>query len=574
MIAIRVLIGFLILLLSACNEIGSSEDKADINPSYLMKLNSEGEGSVDTPQLESELEESNSKKVIILVRKGITPESVIQEYGGKIEQSYNEMNMAAGSIPLDQIERMTQDSRIVYIEIDKPVELKPTQYIEWGNIKIEAPNALASNFTGKGVKIAVVDTGIATHEDLVIAGGISQVDYTSSYHDDNGHGTHVAGVIGAKDNDRGVTGVAPDSELYAVKVLNQEGEGYASDVIAGIDWSIQNNMDIINLSLGNKTRSPLMEIMINQAVERNIAIVSAAGNDGTIAGIEDNVSYPGRYPNTIAVGAVDQNNRRAEFSSTGSAVEIAAPGVGVLSTYINNSYAKMDGTSTSAPFISGVIALFKQIDPTISFPEIRDKLSRESIDLGDTGRDTWYGFGLVQAPYYFKDIYGHWARGDILTVFKNGWMVGLPDQRFYPSKGLTRAEGAAILVRILGLEEKISTRLQFQDVSTKHWAYEAIRVAYQNGVMVGMTKQDFHPSGNLTREQMVAMLERVFPDEKQLGPIPFTDVSKSRWSYQSVVSMYNMGVISGITPTTFAPKRSVTRAEMAAMLTRISPRLE
>ncbi|MEN2767365.1 S8 family peptidase [Ornithinibacillus xuwenensis] len=557
---------FIVILLSACSNESQQEPARD-NFDNITKLNTAGE---QIPLDNTEAVEH--RKVMILAKSGFRPATIMLEYGGEVEQSYEEMNMVAGLIPVDQLENLKQDARIMHLEIDKPVELKPAQVLDWGGVRLQVPNSLASNFTGSGVKIAVIDTGIAIHEDLKIVNGISLVDYTTSFHDDNGHGTHVAGIIGAKNNAIGVVGVAPDSELYAVKVLDQDGTGYLSDVIAGIDWSIQNGMDIINLSLGSNQASPLLETMINKAVSQNMVIVSATGNEGTAAGDVDTVSYPARYTNVIGVGAVDKTNKRASFSSTGSAVEFVAPGVSILSSYVGNSYARMDGTSSATPYVTGVIALLKQINPTITLQAIRTELRNESIDLGSVGRDSWYGFGLVQAPYYFKDIYGHWARNDILTVYEKQWMVGLPDQYFYPSRALTRAEGAAIISRILGLQQATSGEMPFTDVSIKHWAYQDIRTVYQDGLMVGITPNQFQPGKYLTREQMVVMLSRIFSNQ-QTTRIPFTDVALSRWSYQAIASMYGMGIISGVTPTSFAPAKSVTRAEMAAMLNRISPHL-
>ncbi|NYD11757.1 minor extracellular protease Epr [Clostridium beijerinckii] len=243
--------------------------------------------------------------------------------------------------------------------------------------KIQAPTAWSSSYTGKGVKIGIVDTGIANHEDLSVAGGAAFTSYTTSYLDDNGHGTHVAGIIGAKNNGYGIVGVANEASLYAIKVLGNDGAGYLSDIIAGIDWCITNKMDIINLSLGSSVPSTALQQEVDKAYNQGILVVAAAGNDGTSDGSTDTVDYPAKYSSVIAV---------------------AAPGVNVLSTYLNNKYVSMSGTSMSAPFVTGDLALLKQANPGLSPNKLRAKLNENVIDLGISGKDSWYGYGLIQAP--------------------------------------------------------------------------------------------------------------------------------------------------------------------------------
>ncbi|WP_235426967.1 S8 family peptidase [Cohnella kolymensis] len=244
-----------------------------------------------------------------------------------------------------------------------------------------------------------MDTGIAPHEDLSVTGGASFVSYTASYADDNGHGTHVAGIIGARNNTIGVVGIAPDSSIYAVKALDYDGSGYLSDIIAGIDWSITNRMDLINLSLGSPQDSLTLHQVVDKAYSNGILVVAAAGNNGTANGSGDTLEYPARYESAIAVAAIDSTNQRGYFSATGSKVEVAAPGVNVTSTYLNNSYATMSGTSMATPYVTGNLALIKQANPTLSYTALRSKLDQTVVDLGAAGRDTWYGYGLIQAPY-------------------------------------------------------------------------------------------------------------------------------------------------------------------------------
>jgi minor extracellular protease Epr len=158
-------------------------------------------------------------------------------------------------------------------------------------------------------------------------------------------------------------------------------------------------MDIVNLSLGSTSSSSTLKQVVDKAYSQGVIVVAAAGNSGTSDGVGDNVNYPARYDSVIAVAATDSKDLRATFSSTGSTVEVAAPGVKIISTYLNNQYGYMSGTSMATPYVSGNIALLKQAFPTLSNTELRLKLQEAVVDLGSAGKDSWYGYGLIQAPY-------------------------------------------------------------------------------------------------------------------------------------------------------------------------------
>ncbi|OLN21288.1 hypothetical protein BTO30_15800 [Domibacillus antri] len=239
---------------------------------------------------------------------------------------------------------------------------------------------------------------------MTVAGGGSTVNCTSAYSDDQGHGTHVAGIIGAQNNSFGVKGAAYESELYAVKAFNQDGAAYLSDMIEGIDWSISNGMDIINLSAGTQVESAVLQSVVDQAYASGLLIVAAAGNDGAPDGLEDTVDFPARYSSVIGVGAVDSYFSRASFSSTGPAVEVAAPGVRILSTYLEDQYAYMSGTSMATPYVTGKLALLKQAYPRLTNEELRQVLIEHTQDLGPAGRDPFFGYGLIQASSFTEPI--------------------------------------------------------------------------------------------------------------------------------------------------------------------------
>lgn len=337
-----------------------------------------------------------NERVIVLFKNKVDKNIVVQAKGN-INREYKNVNAIAISVPSAAIKGLKNNPNVAAVETDVKVQVK-AQTLDWGINRTQAPTAWSSSFTGKGIKIAVVDTGIAKHDDLVIAGGASFTSYTTSYNDDNGHGTHVAGIIGARNNGYGTVGIANEADIFAVKVLGSDGSGYLSEIVAGIDWSITNKMDIVNLSLGTAAASTTLQQVVDKAYSQGILVVAAAGNNGTADGLGDTVNYPAKYDSVIAVAATDFSDKRASFSATGSTVEVSAPGVNIQSTYLNNGYAAMSGTSMAAPYAAGNLALIKQANPTLTASELRTKLKESVVDLGTTGRDAWFGYGLIQAP--------------------------------------------------------------------------------------------------------------------------------------------------------------------------------
>jgi subtilisin len=195
-------------------------------------------------------------------------------------------------------------------------------------------------YTGKGVKVGVLDTGIdVDHPDLKVAGGICTMDIENcssgtSYDDDNGHGTHVAGIIAALQNNQGIVGIAPNVELYAIKSLGRGGS--SSTIIAkGIEWAINNNIDILNLSITTTLGPDIMQKFIEVAYDSGMIIVGAAGNEGATRGVQ----YPALYEDVIAISSVNSEKKITATSSTGEKIELAAPGFEITSTYPLDKYA-------------------------------------------------------------------------------------------------------------------------------------------------------------------------------------------------------------------------------------------
>lgn len=348
--------------------------------------------------------QTTSKRYIIKFKTSASNKNqVVQKYEGKFKHEFKHFNVATAEMTTQNVENLKKDSNIDYVEEDNLVKTSAsssTSLANWGINDINAANSWQSGLTGKGIKIAVIDTGAGPHSDLKIAGGANVIagSATTSYSDDNGHGDHVAGIIVGQGINGGVKGVAPDSSLYAVKALDYTGSGYTSDIISGIDWAIDNNMDIISLSLGSSQSSMALQNAVDSAYSKGILIVAAAGNDGNSSGTGTSIEYPANYSSVIAVGAVDSTNTRAYFSSTGGKLEVSAPGVNILSTYLNGGYQQMSGTSMATPFVAGDLALLKQKYPSYSNTQLRQLLDSTARDLGAIGRDSLYGYGLIVAP--------------------------------------------------------------------------------------------------------------------------------------------------------------------------------
>src|SRR3989344_4156151 len=222
------------------------------------------------------------------------------------------------------------------------------QVLPWGIDRVDAELVWPGGNTADPVKVGIIDTGISDkHPDLLtnVKGGVNTINSRKGWNDDNGHGSHVAGIVAAINNTSGVVGAAPATDLYAIKVLGANGSGYLSDVIEGIQWAMVNGMQVINMSLGTGSDIQSFHDAVIAAKNAGIVQVAAAGNSGGAA------SFPGAYPEVIAVSAIDQTNTIASWSSRGPEVDLAAPGVSIPSTYMGGGYATLSGTSMASPHV-------------------------------------------------------------------------------------------------------------------------------------------------------------------------------------------------------------------------------
>ena len=309
----------------------------------------------------------------------------------------------------DEVLRIDEDFFIHAAQIQsrnkgKKIPDQPTQEFLWNMLMIKADLAWPQT-QGTAVRVAVIDTGIdLDHPDLYenIKGHINIIKPKKSGDDDSGHGTHVAGIVAAADNAIGVSGVGPEIDLFAVKVLDKKGRGRLSDLIDALAWCIDNDIQAINMSLGSLQDNPSFHEAVKNTYQAGVTLIAAAGNYGQEGGV---ISYPARYPEIIAVSSVDQFGNLDPFSSHGDEIDLAAPGVDVRSTFNAGSYRLMSGTSMAAPHVTGTVALILSTIPNNQFDvnhngiwdpsEILMKLKFTAQNLGLLVQQQ--GAGLVRA---------------------------------------------------------------------------------------------------------------------------------------------------------------------------------
>lgn len=308
----------------------------------------------------------------------------------------------SAKISREKLDKIRNDPRVQFVEEDYVVKMfqNPSQILPSGIDRVDADLNGGAKIDGIDERVnadmAIIDTGIdLTHPDLNVVSDISFVKKVKTGNDDNGHGTHVAGIAAALDNDFGVVGVAPGARLYAVKVLDSTGSGSISQVIAGIDWVTRNSLkiDVANLSLGCFCHSNALHKSIQKSISKGVSFVVAAGNTASDASNFE----PSSYPEVIAVSAIADTDGKcgglgpssdsgvddsfASFSNFGSVIDIAAPGVNILSTYKGGTYAVLSGTSMASPHVAGAIAVY-----------LHDKLR----DLNNDGKVNADDVGIVR----------------------------------------------------------------------------------------------------------------------------------------------------------------------------------
>ncbi|HEV7824891.1 MAG TPA: S8 family serine peptidase [Mycobacteriales bacterium] len=267
---------------------------------------------------------------------------------------------------------------------------------QWALDRLKAEDVWTRQ-TAAGVTVAVVDSGVAAnHPDLkgaVLAGTDYVAPGGDGSADANGHGTHVAGIIGATANNRaGIAGLALGVKIIPVRVLDGEGSGWNSDIAKGIVYAADRGAAVINLSLGSSSAGTTVRDAVAYAHGKGSVVVAAAGNSRASG---SPTSYPAAFANVIGVGATDSVDHVASFSNAGSYVDVAAPGVKILSTYPADAYANLNGTSMATPYVAAAAALLRAAKPSSTPAEVAAALQKTAVDLGAAGRDNDFGYGLI-----------------------------------------------------------------------------------------------------------------------------------------------------------------------------------
>lgn len=376
------------------------------------------------------IEEYIRKHNVKLIKTIVPLKSIVVESNKPIEQREFGIFKTAGvgeiehdiivSIPPVEEVLSIQENPLEPFYPKDPTELTkdPASKYQYGLRQINALQAWKKS-TGKGIKVAVVDTGVdLNHPDLKdnLIEGYNSIDPDKPPRDDHYHGTHVAGIIGAvANNNIGIAGVAPDSKIMPIKVMDNDGKGNASDIAQGIVWAVDHGADVINLSIGSRYKSDIQLKAINYALKKNVVVVSSMGNDGTEVKF-----YPAAFneipglKDVIAVGSIEPKKSKSSFSNYGNWISVTAPGSYIASTMPSYNtrviqeqglvlkYGVLSGTSMSAPFVSGAAALILSQKNNIKPSLVKSILQNSAEDLGDKGFDKYYGHGLINISKAIK----------------------------------------------------------------------------------------------------------------------------------------------------------------------------
>ena len=274
------------------------------------------------------------------------------------------------------------------------------EIIDYGVRMVGAPLEWKETM-GEGVKVGIIDTGICSKH-IELRDRIKDgADFTGAgkdnIEDENGHGTHIAGIIGAEKNGIGVVGVAPRADLYVAKAFAADGKTDYEAIEKSVRFLRDRKVDVINMSFSSGYSTAKYRTLIWDTYRRGITVVCAAGNEGSHG--DNTIGYPASYPETVSVSAVDINKNIADFSSRGKAAEICAAGIDVYSTYLNGGYATLSGTSMACPIITGAVAILQakgylRYGRRLTPDEIRLLLNIYTEKPGSKGRDKSYGFGI------------------------------------------------------------------------------------------------------------------------------------------------------------------------------------
>jgi Subtilase family/S-layer homology domain len=544
--------------------------------------------------------ETSEKEYIIMFNEKVGWEA-LSKSGVEVLDSYDVISAVSVKASKAEASALESSPLIVDIHESKQYEIQGQQLPKAFPLLNITPS-VQSVFTGEGIKIGILDTGIdIKHPDVKVVGGICVLkeSCTRGFQDDNGHGTHVAGVIGAQNNEVGIVGVVPDADLFAIKAMDSTGTGTTATILAGVEWAMENKMDILNMSVTTDKDDPALKLMIERAYNEGMIIVGAAGNNGSQAGDGDSVLYPARYSSVIAVGAVNDNQVRVASSATGSSLEVVAPGYNIFSTVpltsdsfdgIRDGYTYMTGTSMAAPYVTGIMATYKEQFPTYTTQQLRDILVSNVKDLGVAGRDNKYGQGIAQSKLMpipeGNRVEVDVTRGNVsfaitrsdevdhVEVLKqsNGITIPIEEDRWEDYVLAGKHEYIFLFKFKEGTKYALKVSVQvkepyFTDVSTSQWFSSHMVYLHHHHILKGYTDGGVHPYDPITRGEALALIGRAIGLDGTPEPFSvFKDVTSSYFASGYIQRAYEKSIIKGFKDQTFRPGQNVTRAEMAILI--------
>ncbi len=347
-------------------------------------------------------------EIVVKFKKEHGPDKVSAVHvrlGGRVTQEIPKLGVQVVRVPSERLHELLEayqhDESVEYAEPNYlayafHVPNDPWVGNQWALEKIQMFEAWDYVKGDPNTIIAVLDTGVDFgHPDLQgkLVQGYDFVNNDSIPQDDHGHGTHVSGIAAAATNNgTGVAGIGYNSVIMSVKVLDRRGSGTHVNIAKGIIWAADHGARVINMSLGGPSPSRTLEDAINYAWSRGVLVVAAAGNDSS-----SNPAYPAAYEHVMAVAATDQSDHLASFSNYGAWVSVTAPGAGILSTVMGNSYQYWNGTSMASPHVAGLAALLFSQDPSRSNQEVWNIIETTADDLGSPGFDIYFAHGRINA---------------------------------------------------------------------------------------------------------------------------------------------------------------------------------
>ncbi|MBE0447479.1 MAG: S8 family serine peptidase [Actinobacteria bacterium] len=581
-----------------------------------------------------------AKQVLIYIKPGVSSEMVEKlnsKVGAKPVSSIRKLGVVKVNLSDTDIAealRIYRSSGLV--EFAEPNYLRkatafypndPLYPKQWGLAKIGMGQAWeTAGFTLSPVKVAVLDTGIdLNHEDLRDALAMNPASpgtvlgrrfYTDlsgrqvsddKIQDNAGHGTHISGIIAGRiNNGLGIAGISTAATIIPVKVLDDVGSGDDASIAEGLIWAADNGARVINMSLAGPTPSSTLASAIKYARDKGAVIVAAAGNAGT-----DIPSYPAAYEGVIGVGAVAADDTRIYQSSFGPYVDVAAPGMSILSTFLPSKsrdgqpYDWADGTSMAAGFVSGLASMILSINPTLSDERVGGILYVTADDLGTAGWDRYYGHGRINASRAVdissdnnpptvaitSPADGTKVSGSILTVsasaydaeggiafvelLLNGKRVGVDALPPYiynvnVSDIYGKSTIGAVAYDINGNPSRSDItcyKQTFIDVDISYWAFQDIEMLAADKVISGYPGDVFRPADPVGRAEFVKMIIQALGlPKKTYYSGSFTDVPITHWAWPYIEAAYEMGIVTGYSNKKFLPENQIKRVEMANIL--------